>query len=75
MRPNVTSTVQIFEGICLHLGERFYLIKENKKFLRKVTWVSDYNFEWRYGWANIDQLKLNPNKKSNVRFILEYENN
>jgi hypothetical protein len=75
MRPNVTSTVQIFEGICLHLGERFYLISGNKKFLRKVTWVSDYNFEWRDGWANIDQLKLNPNKKSNVRFILEYENN
>ena len=70
MRPNVTSTVQIFEGICLHLGERFYLINGNKKFLKKVTCVSDYNFEWRDGWGNIDQLKLNPNKKSNVRFIL-----
>lgn len=71
MRVTANSTVEIFEGICLELGEYFYLLNENGKFLKKVTWVSDYNFEWRVGWANIDQLKINPNKKSNVRFILD----
>ena len=71
MRVTANSTVEIFEGIYLEFGECIYVLNEYGKFLKKINWVSDYNFEWRGGWANIDQLKINPNKKSNVRFILD----
>ena len=52
------------------LGEYFYIIKDGKKYLRKIQWIGVNLFEWNYGWGYIGDLVLN-NQKSKVKFILQ----
>lgn len=68
----MTETAEI-HGHHLKLGEFIYVINEYGKFLRKIEWIGPYQIEWCYGWANIDQLELNTDKKSKVKFILKEE--
>ena len=68
----MTETAQI-HGYHLHLGEFIYVINQYGKFLRKINWLNTYYFEWNSGWANIDELELNTDKKSKVKFILKEE--
>lgn len=58
-------------GYNLKLGEFIYVINDYGKFLRKIKWLNTYHFEWNCGWANIDQLELNTDTKSKVKFILK----
>jgi hypothetical protein len=54
----------------LQLGQYFYYVNQYGKFLRKVTFKNDYFFEWNAGFAEINELKINKDKKSKVNFIL-----
>lgn len=58
-------------GHNLKTGDYIYITNKYGKFLRKIEWISLYQIEWCYGWANIDQLELNTDKKSKVKFILK----
>jgi hypothetical protein len=58
------------ENIELNLGDYFYYINQYGKFIRKVTFKNEYFFEWNAGFAEVNQLKINQNKKSKVKFIL-----
>jgi hypothetical protein len=54
----------------MELNDYIYVVNEYGKFLRKVTWKGQYNFEWKSGWAPINKLSSNPDKKSKIKFIL-----
>jgi hypothetical protein len=54
----------------MEINDYIYVVNEYGKFLRKVTWKNEYYFEWKYGWATIEQLIPNEDKKSKVKFIL-----
>lgn len=51
-------------------GTRFYLIKDDEKYLRTITWVGEHLFEWNYGFSRVSQLRPNLDKKSKVKYIL-----
>ena len=54
----------------LKVGTYFYYINQYGKFLRKVTFKNEYFFEWNSGFAEINELIINKDKKSKVKFIL-----
>jgi len=54
----------------MELNDYIYIVNEYGKFLRKIVWKGKYKFEWNSGWANVNQLSSNPNKKSKIKFIL-----
>jgi len=54
----------------LNLGDYFYYVNQYGKFIRKVTFKNDYFFEWNAGFAEVNQLTINKDKKSKVKFIL-----
>lgn len=58
------------KNIELNLGDYFYYVNQYGKFIRKVTFKNEYFFEWNAGFAEVNQLKINQNKKSKVKFIL-----
>lgn len=68
----MTETAQI-HGSQLHLGEFIYIINEYGKFRRKIIWLNTYYFEWNGGGSCIDQLELNTDVKSKIKFILKEE--
>lgn len=51
-------------------GTRFYLIQGDEKYLRTITWVGEYLFEWNFGFSRVTQLKPNLDKKSKVKYVL-----
>lgn len=54
------------------LGDYFYLIRGGKKYLRKITYISEKIFEFGYsGWARVSDMVSNTNKKSKVKYILD----
>lgn len=68
----MTETAQI-HGSQLHLGEFIYVINRYGRFLRKITWLNTYYFEWNSGYGSINELELNTDQKSNVKFLLKEE--
>jgi len=58
------------EALKPNLGDYFYYVNQYGKFIRKVTFKNDYFFEWKDGYAEINQLTINEDKKSKVKFIL-----
>lgn len=54
----------------MELNDYIYVVNEYGKFLRKIVWKGKNKFEWNSGWAKIDQLVPNEDKKSKVKFIL-----
>ena len=55
----------------MELNDYIYVVNSYGKFLRKITWKGKNKFEWNSGWAKIDQLVPNEDKKSKVKFILK----
>ena len=58
------------EVLELNLGDYFYYVNQYGKFIRKVTFKSEFFFEWKSGYAKNNQLVINEDKKSKVKFIL-----
>ena len=58
------------ETLELNLGNYFYYVNQYGKFLYKVKYKSEQYFEWKSGYAKINQLTINEDKKSKVKFIL-----
>ena len=52
----------------IKVGDRLYVINEYGKFLRTIGWVGATKVEWKWGWTNIEQIQLNPDKNSRVKF-------
>jgi len=51
-------------------GTRFYLIIDDKRYLRTMTYVGNHLFEWDCGFSTLSKLRENTNKKSKVKYIL-----
>jgi hypothetical protein len=56
----------------LFLGKRFWLMKDGKKHLRKISYVGHGGtFEWNNGWANLSDLQVADDEfTSKVQLIL-----
>lgn len=55
----------------INLGDYFYYVNDYGKFIRKVKFKKEKYFEWKSGYAKINQLTINQDKKSKVKFILK----
>jgi len=53
----------------LYLGDNIYKIDEYGKHIRKLTFVSEFSFEWSSGWGRVSELTINKDLKSRVKFI------
>lgn len=51
-------------------GDKVYVHIDGQILLRTINYVSVQIFEWKFGWAFIDDIKLNSNKKSKVKYII-----
>lgn len=62
------------------LNDYFYLISGSITERKKINFITHKydKFEWgriyktHFGWSNVSSLKRNPNKKSKVKWILNY---
>lgn len=62
------------------LGDYFYLISGTITERKKINQISHKHdtFEWgriyktHFGWSSVSLLKRNPNKKSKVKWVLNY---
>jgi hypothetical protein len=54
----------------IEVGDKIYVEIDGQISLKTINYVSVQIFEWKYGWAFIDDIKLNPNKKSKVKYII-----
>jgi hypothetical protein len=54
----------------IKVGDRIYIVIKGISHLRTITYIGGDVFEWNYGWADINQITENQNKKSKVKFIL-----
>ncbi len=53
----------------LNINDYIYVVNSYGKFLRKVIWKGEHYFEWNSGYASVDEIKPNEDKKSKVKFI------
>ena len=58
------------DNTTIQKGDFFYLHNQYGTFLRKISWLGENKFEWKYGFSNVESLTLNSNKKSKVKFEL-----
>jgi hypothetical protein len=68
MSVNTTSG-EVSPEVRVTLGDYIYVDSEYGRFLRKVNWVGEHFIEWSGGYASVNSLSLNHNKKSKVKFI------
>jgi len=54
------------------IGDKIYKIDWYGKYLRTIIYVGESTIEWEYGYARKDQIQPNPDKKSKVRYIIDY---
>ena len=52
----------------IKVGDRLYVFNKYGRFLRTIGWVGEHKVEWKWGWTNIEQIQLNPDKNSRVKF-------
>ena len=56
----------------MNIGDRIYKIDCNGRYLRTLTYVGEAKVEWKYGYATKEQIQPNPDKKSKVKYIVDY---
>lgn len=56
----------------MKVGEKIYVIDWVGKFLRTITYVGQNKIEWKFGYAMKNQIQINPDKKSKVKYIINY---
>ena len=56
----------------MKVGDRIYKIDCNGKYLRTITYVGEAKVEWKNGYAMKNQIEANPNKKSKIKYVIDY---
>jgi hypothetical protein len=56
----------------MKVGDKIYIINYAGKFLRTITYVGEDMVEWKWGYAIGNQIQINPDKKSKVKYIANY---
>ena len=51
-------------------GEKIYVLLDGLKLLRTINYSSNNIFEWKWGWAFINDIKPNFDKKSKIKYIV-----
>ena len=56
----------------MNIGDKIYKIDCSGKYLRTIIYVGENTIEWKWGYATRNQVKANPDKKSKVKYIIDY---
>jgi hypothetical protein len=56
----------------MKIGDKIYKIDWYGKYLRTITYIGKDTIEWKYGYALKSQIKENTDKKSKVKYIVNY---
>lgn len=56
----------------IKIGDKIYKIDWYGEYLRTITYIGKDTIEWKYGYAFKNKVKINPNKKSKVKYIVNY---
>ena len=54
----------------IKVGTKIYVLLNGLKLLRTINYSSNEIFEWKWGWAFVNDLKINPDTKSKVKYII-----
>jgi hypothetical protein len=54
----------------IKLGTKVYVLLDGLKLLRTINYSSDKILEWKWGWAYTKDIKINPDTKSKVKYII-----
>jgi hypothetical protein len=65
------KTIRQSDKEIIYKGDKLYLDTEYGLMLRKIVWIGANFVEWRYGYCSLDELKINDNKKSKVKYIVK----
>jgi hypothetical protein len=57
----------------MKIGDKIYKIDYAGKFLRTIIYVGENKIEWKWGYAMKNQIETNPDKKSKVKYIVNYD--
>jgi len=55
----------------IKVGTKVYVLLDALKLLRTINYSSNDIFEWRFGWAYTKDIKINPDPKSKVKYIIK----
>lgn len=55
-------------------NDYIYIFYDGKRYLRKIKFCCKNIIEFFEGWTDLDKLEPNPNKKSKIKYILNYGN-
>jgi hypothetical protein len=55
----------------MKVKDKIYIVNNYGTFLRSINYVGENHFEWKWGYAPIKDVTLNPNKKSKVKYIFK----
>jgi hypothetical protein len=55
----------------IKIGTKIYVLLDGLKLLRTINYSSDKILEWRWGWAYTKDIKINPDPKSKVKYIIK----
>ena len=56
----------------MNIGDKIYKIDCAGKFIRTIIYVGERTIEWKWGYATKEQVQPNPNKKSKVKYIVNF---
>ena len=54
----------------IKIGTKIYVFVHGIKLLRTINYISNNIFEWKHGWAYINDIKSNTNKKSKIKYTI-----
>jgi hypothetical protein len=54
----------------IKVGTKVYVLLDGLKLLRTINYSSNKILEWKWGWAYIKDIKINPDSKSKVKYII-----
>lgn len=54
----------------IKIGTKIYVLLNGLKLLRTINYSNNEILEWKWGWAYINDLKFNPDKKSKIKYII-----
>jgi hypothetical protein len=54
----------------INVGTKVYVLLDGLKLLRTINYSSDNILEWKWGWAHTKDIKINPDTKSKVKYII-----
>lgn len=66
-----TEIIRKSDNVQINLGDFIYHVTEYGKFRRKINWLGEHFIEWSGGYCSVDEIQVNQDTKSKVKFIVQ----